>query len=198
MRKSGTSLFYLKENEVDITSALEQLNLEDDSQWTSDGLPKIDVMRELTGDKDLTRKQLTEAAPQFTRDTASKEPEPEQDIEANPTDLIKSLDVKIADLMVQRDDIDNEINKLSIERDSFQETKFRDSSSKAGMQGRLDYIAQQNKTREEKALRGRRFLESGIRISDIDPRSDIDKSFSRHTKRGTKRPVRPATTIKQE
>lgn len=55
---------------MDIKQALAQLDPANDSQWTSDGLPVIAVVSDLVGVK-VTRKQITEAAPEFIRETAS-------------------------------------------------------------------------------------------------------------------------------
>lgn len=51
-----------------ILEALQTMNHEDDAQWTGDGLPALAVVRELVGEK-VTRKQVTEADPNFSRAT---------------------------------------------------------------------------------------------------------------------------------
>lgn len=51
-----------------IRSAALQLDPEDDAHWTADGLPRIDVLEELTGLKNLLRADVTTALPQITRD----------------------------------------------------------------------------------------------------------------------------------
>lgn len=54
-----------------IAEALAQLDPKVDTDWTSDGAPRIDRVAALLGCKpsDLTRAQLTEAAPDLTRET---------------------------------------------------------------------------------------------------------------------------------
>ena len=69
---------------MEITQALAQLDPANESQWTSDGLPRVEAVVELVG-HDVTRKQITDAAPTFSRsvpvpggsDTAPQEQEPE-------------------------------------------------------------------------------------------------------------------------
>lgn len=50
-----------------IVQALSILDVINDDHWTADDLPRIDVVAGLTGIKDLTRKDITSAAPFFTR-----------------------------------------------------------------------------------------------------------------------------------
>lgn len=51
---------------MDLRSALSQLDPTDDSQWTQDGLPLLDVLGTLTNTK-VTRQQIAKIAPEFTR-----------------------------------------------------------------------------------------------------------------------------------
>lgn len=54
----------------DILEALAKLDPADDTQWTDDGGPRMDVLQKLTDDKALTRAKVNEAAPQFSRESA--------------------------------------------------------------------------------------------------------------------------------
>lgn len=63
---------------MDIQEALATLDPEDSSLWTADGLPKVEVVRELVEDSDITRADITDAAPQFTRDNPIVEIEEEE------------------------------------------------------------------------------------------------------------------------
>lgn len=55
-----------------ITQALSQLDPADNAHWTADGMPRMDVVEKLVGDSSITRKNVTDAAPDFTRDTATE------------------------------------------------------------------------------------------------------------------------------
>jgi hypothetical protein len=57
-----------------IEEALQALDPKNDAHWTSDGSPRMEVLQELTGNEGLTRKQVREAAPTFTRETAGEAP----------------------------------------------------------------------------------------------------------------------------
>jgi hypothetical protein len=50
-----------------ITEVLKSLDHDDDTLWTAAGLPKVEVIQELTGDEDLSRKEIDEVAPGFER-----------------------------------------------------------------------------------------------------------------------------------
>lgn len=52
-----------------IIGALSKLDPSDPTQWTQQGLPTLEIVRELTGIQDLKRAQITDAAPSFTRET---------------------------------------------------------------------------------------------------------------------------------
>ena len=50
-----------------IVEALQKLDVANDNQWTQDGLPKIEILKFLMGGEAITREQVEEAAPGFTR-----------------------------------------------------------------------------------------------------------------------------------
>jgi len=56
--------------QLTIKAALGTLDPENDAQWTAEGLPRMDVIEVLVGDKSITRKQVTEADPEFFREAA--------------------------------------------------------------------------------------------------------------------------------
>lgn len=61
---------------------LRQLDPDNDAQWTSQGLPRLEAVEELMGES-VTRKQLTEVDPEFTREShAASLRAPEQPPEA--------------------------------------------------------------------------------------------------------------------
>lgn len=50
-----------------IVETLLKLDPKNDNQWTQEGLPKVDVLKFLSGGETWTRDQISEAAPGFTR-----------------------------------------------------------------------------------------------------------------------------------
>lgn len=53
---------------MNILKALEQLDPAKDEHWTADGMPRVDVVAGLTGNEAVKRADITQAAPQFTRE----------------------------------------------------------------------------------------------------------------------------------
>lgn len=56
---------------MDLKQALLSMDTLDDSLWTNDGFPKIDVLREMTGDKSITRQHVINIAPKYSRGNIS-------------------------------------------------------------------------------------------------------------------------------
>lgn len=55
---------------TDIKAALAKLDINNDNHWTEDGAPRVDTVRFVASNQSLTRDQITQAAPGFTRATA--------------------------------------------------------------------------------------------------------------------------------
>jgi hypothetical protein len=53
-----------------IVETLKHLDPKNDEQWTAQGLPRVEAVASLLGVEDLTRKEITEAAPDFNREVA--------------------------------------------------------------------------------------------------------------------------------
>lgn len=70
-----------------ILNALSSLSADDDTHWTSDGLPLLDNLKQLTGIASLTRSDVTSALPGFSRNTTAmaKLVKPVQEVKQEPT-----------------------------------------------------------------------------------------------------------------
>lgn len=55
---------------MNIKQALAHLDPANDDHWTADGLPRMDALVDMTADPSITRKLVTDADPQLTRDVA--------------------------------------------------------------------------------------------------------------------------------
>lgn len=69
-----------------ITEALAKLDPDNDEQWTSEGLPRVEVVAEVAGIAALTRKEINEAGRGFTRDVARSMKSADADPEADGDD----------------------------------------------------------------------------------------------------------------
>lgn len=54
-----------------ILNALKSLDHTKDEHWTADGLPRIDVVKQIAGEQAITRDDIVAAAPTFTRANAA-------------------------------------------------------------------------------------------------------------------------------
>lgn len=66
---------------TDLERALLNLDREDDSHWTAEGYPRVDVVASMVG-RPVTREELTHAAPTFTRRDAGRVAETEASLDA--------------------------------------------------------------------------------------------------------------------
>ena len=85
---------------MDLKQAIDSLNVENDDHWTENGLPKLDVIKDLTG-KSHSRKEITDAAPLVTRErlmkgesTEIKAPEADK-AEKPEVEQTKEVEVKV-------------------------------------------------------------------------------------------------------
>lgn len=51
-----------------INEALGHINPSDDAHWTSDGLPRMEVIEQMVGTHSITRKEVTDSHPEFCRE----------------------------------------------------------------------------------------------------------------------------------
>lgn len=105
---------------MDIKEALSQLDGLDDAQWTQDGAPKTEVVSELVGRK-VSRAEIVEAAPKFSRENMeielepAKEPEPEPAVEdKNEVDTGLLEDLLNDGIPLERDFVDNYLRKMDV------------------------------------------------------------------------------------
>ncbi|WPJ68564.1 hypothetical protein OMDBNIEC_00078 [Salmonella phage STP-SP5] len=76
-----------------LIEALLDLDPENPNHWTTDGLPKVDALRFATANPSLTRDEITEAAPLFTRDNpVVEEPEPEAPVQSADPELHETIE----------------------------------------------------------------------------------------------------------
>jgi vacuolar-type H+-ATPase subunit I/STV1 len=81
----------MDQKKIDIlVKALNALDRGDDSIWTNEGLPKVDKV----GIEGLTRKDITDVAPNFTRGSEGGE-EIDKPIQEQPTELDRLVEERI-------------------------------------------------------------------------------------------------------
>ncbi len=206
-----------------IKAALGTLNPQADDQWTAEGLPRMDVIEKLVGDKSIVRKQVTDANPEFCRewlveqiaqikaeaevsdaqensDEPSKQEKEQQEKaqEINPEEAIRQDLLVVSEaidvLISERSEMDKAIDKLRKQQRFLQEKAQQGHSPKADTMARMDFIKSQNEQRAKRYEKGRRIMEV-VGKDGINPLSRLDQAMRRKTARGTRRP--PPRTPKQ-
>lgn len=198
---------------MELLTALAQLDPLEDAHWTTDGVPRLDILATMLGVPAVTRAQLRAVAPEFTRenpklpgavqpapaatvalaptaDPASTEPEPPA--EAPPAERpelirLRVVDQEIAELHRQRDDITAKLNALAREQESLQRFAPRTGyNHKDDQKARMDYIAAQNASAAARAEKAR-----AAAVVAAATASPIDRAMARRTQRGGMRPQFP-------
>lgn len=236
-----------------IIQALKQLDVGNDAHWTASGAPLMSVMEELTGNSDLTRAMVTEAAPLFSRDSPELPEETPGDTEQpkgdmsgetqteTPPEVTEDPPEKPPETPLEQptsendEDEDDEgdedespedrrarlleehkaaqekvheirgalvegkkmLEKAMAESDRIAEMLYEEPSHGANQQAITDYIKSQAKQRAARLNRRQKVLEALGPDEASGSASQLDQAMSRKTKRGTHRPVYPATGANQ-
>lgn len=184
---------------MDIREALDQLDPLDDSHWTEEGHPALGAVKAILG-SEVTRKQVIDAAPDFSRDSCNL-PDPfegmsqiEKD-EAIATAEFEELQAAILkkqkEISVLRDELDV-LNSKAMIMDLHLE-RIRRARGKTQSTAIQEYLAQVRKSRMAKAARLTAFAANGVAIKDLvasmNPRSRIDQALNqRKAAPGSTRP----------
>lgn len=179
-----------------IKEALAKLDPFDNDHWTADGAPAIVAVTAIFGDK-VTRKEITDADPLFTRDLAGQLDDVKlADVEPDPVSDIDNLKVQEIDLnqqikaiTVERETMKADLKRLHAERDTITEKLLVIDPPMSNMEGIQAYIAASN------ASRARRHGVAQAVAAALPPglartKAPIDEAFARRSGRGIARPVR--------
>ena len=193
-----------------ILKALQELDVLDDDNWTTDGAPLVDVVSKIVGEA-VTRRDIVEASPAFSRSNPSGEviesEEETTDPEEASTD--KNQDVSVALNKMSFEELQDVYDNLAEQRlknekavEALKEEgaklklqqgevkvwlhSFKENSSDTS--AIQDYIKSQTAARADRAARRNKVLQH-ISPKDMDPRAPIDAAMSRKTNRGTARPT---------
>lgn len=145
-----------------IIAALKQLDVANDSHWTSDGSPRLAALK-LDG---ITREQVAAVAPQFTRTNPSIDPPAviEEKVVAvkakeKPVDRRAELEVELGlaqEALAAADEASRKANldyrKASAQVDGLMRALAAYDQSNAGQQDIMDYIAKSNERRMAQAM----------------------------------------------
>jgi chromosome segregation ATPase len=192
---------------MEIVEALKQLAPENDEQWTSDGLPKVDVVAELTGE-DVKRAQITDAWPEFNRSLANADEAPD-DGGAEQEPAMEDPGKTRYDLMLEkRAELNEDLHKVAKELDVLNARRRdlenaihylcgqldREKPRDAGQANITQYLARQKELGRERAELRKQLQTSGVaELLKGASKAPIDAAMNqRKPGRGTQRPVRAA------
>lgn len=163
-----------------IRDALKKLNPENDDHWTSEGLPRLDVMKELVGHA-VSRADITGAAKSFTRtspsldasasdeasDVQATEEQPSQDTSPTTTETQEEggngEDDVEAELVAARknyEDADKRLRKAQADMDVVIERRERKAAGQTSAEDIKAYQKAQARIRENQAKSQRAFAEA--------------------------------------
>ena len=199
-----------------IKEALQKLDPKNDEHWTQDGMPKLDVLSEIAGVK-VTRKEATEAAPEFVRpsdedensdppvegtkppeesddsDDDSDDEEPEY-AEAEDEDELDTVTAATEEALLAMTDADKAAAEAKEKAEAANRKYLRLNEKKRKLtpinsnQSEIQrYLATQKAVSQQKAQKQQQVLQH-IKQSDITPKSKLDQAMSRKTGRGAQRP----------
>lgn len=203
---------------MNILAALAKLDPENDQHWTADGAPRIDAVTDLVG-APVTRAQIVNAAPKFTRDNregltaGGEEPAAEQSgaevvteaLAKNPeavkaavagaermrpeTRRFLEIDEELKQLHEQKGAIDNRMAELSREQARLQ----RFAPSGHVYDHKADQAARMEFIRAQNAQRAERVAVARAHAAVVTAaRAPIDSAMARKTGFGLARPQYPA------
>ncbi len=86
---------------MELLEALAALDHDDESQWTEGGSPRMDVLKELTENSELTRAEVIEAAPGFQQGSpleGEEDAEEDEEEKAQEVEQVDQIDLDELDL----------------------------------------------------------------------------------------------------
>jgi TolA-binding protein len=204
-----------------ILQALGLLDPTNDDHWTEDGLPRVDVVKELTGLKDIKRGDITGLAPELTRDSvraaavvvhlmSPPDTTPPADVaarneleqgamEGDTLDGVEedTLEARLQDvekrIAARQDHINAEtriLQRLADERDELiQLLDPGTGNHRQNQENIMAFLQRQHQNRMQKAAQRAAIL-GHLDPSTADPRSALDRAFSRKNSRGAVPPTR--------
>jgi hypothetical protein len=159
-----------------LTEAIAQLDHIQDAHWTEDGMPSVEAVAAIYG-KEVTRDQITKAAPDLVRKANGNDDKPEakllQGEEARAIvnehdNQLSKLDAQMDELRKKRDEVQKSRDKILTETDAGQNTPHAQLVQ--------DYFVSQDKARIEqvehmnaaKAILGKSVGQAGAGPSQLD------------------------------
>ena len=182
---------------MDLISVLRDMDHDDDDIWTDDGLPRMEYIEAMMGDNSIKRKDVTDAAPHFSRGHADLPEENEVAFEKEEVDPEISearaelrnaeADLRAAEEAVREAQLVLK-NAQKIHDEAYNKVQRVDPPM-TNAQAIRNFIDKSNEERMKRYVKRAAVLEA-LPGGSIDPRMPIDQAFERKRNRGGTRPKR--------
>jgi hypothetical protein len=206
----------------DLVEILQNLDHADDSHWTDDGLPIVKIVQDLAGDKTITRAQLNDAAPGFSRKVAGDEtggaPETAEENNGAPPPEVRASDDLLFDDRMDPDIDGPGVPLTEAEAEAILRRRVSDSelaleaSRKGIADAQAEFIRASKRVDRARADLNRRFPPLGFseniqqhlakqqqllleRVTGGDGKGQLDQAMAIRNRRGWTRPERPVNNV---
>ncbi|NET72100.1 MAG: hypothetical protein F6K62_14535 [Sphaerospermopsis sp. SIO1G2] len=178
----------------DIETALDSLDASNPEHWTTAGLPRMDVLRELLGKDDLTRDQIEKVRPGFNQEAAVKEePEPEPaeelDEESELLNKLKEAEIKEEQLRTALDEAQKAFTEAQSVTNALRNAVSKNVRSQSLAEINKRMVAQSQARKLEK-YEARKAILSKVDVSQLEVRSPLDLKLAQKRKGDRRDPRR--------
>ena len=176
---------------MEILHALKSLDPEDPKHWSTMGLPRVDVVSKILGQK-VKRGAIADAAPNFTRENREiPAPETTQESDEPVIAVVEPAITKpvpsefetvrkaLSNATAARDDANRALKVAQEQMDIITQADERNRDPHENQRNIQAYLETQKKLRVEKAARRAQVLGLGLRPSDLMPGAPIDQAMAR-------------------
>lgn len=192
-----------------IREILDVLDITDDTNWTDDGAPALDVLQKLANDETITREQVNDANPGFVRQVAGDKPKAAKSAQPKVKSIVdrKFSDDEMREILNRRVR-DAEDSLLAAQKAQSEATMEVARCTQRLARAHVDHEAQFPKitpAQNIKAHLAAQIKQSQLRAgivaeAPVDPaslRPQIDITMERSDRRGTgqTRPTRPVNNV---
>lgn len=173
---------------MELLQALKSLDVTNDDHWTGAGSPKMDIVKELTGNSELTRDDVTTAAPGLSRtdfvflDIPESEEDREEVLEMIEDDIdslkakLDQYNQKVVDAQLAVADAQKAQKEAEDARDALLDKLQEVEPTMSNTEQIRYYLESQQQQRAERALRSKNILQA-IGADALAQKSPLDQAL---------------------
>lgn len=153
-----------------IIEALKALDPQDDTHWTADGLPRVDVVEGLVGEP-VTRQSITDAVAGFTRSNPVVPDVAQEEAQEDPLVQIEAKIAELDSLLAQgrsaRDKWAKYVADLSSQRDLLLAEKEKMTPKASHIHSVKAYLSRNEEQRERRAEIRKQLVDQGVNLRQL-------------------------------